>query len=141
MDKRTLSDYGEMYYRADEIVIDKTKKEYKKIQGGLFLNRKENGELLTPNSIKYWAKVIKKELGFEFKFHSLRRTHATMMANANTPAIELMQRLGHKKFDTTMSYYINSNELAKDKLKENLLTLQYSAEDIKDPNVFDPMDF
>ena len=141
MDKRTLSDYGEMYYRADEIVIDKTKKEYKKIQGGLFLNRKENGELLTPNSIKYWAKVIKKELGFEFKFHSLRRTHATMMANANTPAIELMQRLGHKKFDTTMSYYINSNELAKDKLKENLLTLRYSAEDIKDPNIFDPMDF
>lgn len=141
MDKRTLSDYGEMYYRADEIIIDKTKKEYKKIQGGLFLNRKENGELLTPNSIKYWAKVIKKELGFEFKFHSLRRTHATMMANANTPAIELMQRLGHKKFDTTMSYYINSNELAKDKLKENLLTLQYSTEDIKDPNIFDPMDF
>ena len=47
------SDDGEMYYRNNEVVIDKTKREHKKVVGGLFFNRKENGELLTPNSIKY----------------------------------------------------------------------------------------
>lgn len=138
LEARALSEEGIMHYRCNEIVIDKTKREHKKIVGGLFLNRKENGELLTPNSIKYWSKTIKKELDIDFKFHSLRKTHATMMANANTPAIELMQRLGHKKFETTMSYYINSNQLAKDKLKENLFTLQYSTADIKTSTARDP---
>lgn len=42
--------------RKSEIVIDKTKRDYKQIIGGDFINRKENGELLTVNSIKFWAK-------------------------------------------------------------------------------------
>ncbi len=33
---------------------------YERIISGDFVNRKENGELLTPNSIKYWTKAIKK---------------------------------------------------------------------------------
>jgi len=139
MSKMSSSESGEMFYRNTEIVIDKTKREHRKIVGGLFFNRKENGELLTPNSMKYWTKVIKGELEIEFKYHSLRKTHATMMASLyNTPAIELMQRMGHKKFETTMAYYINSNHLAKEKLKQNLLLLQYSSEDIKIDDAEDP---
>lgn len=113
-------------YRNYEVVIDKTNSQHKKIVGGAFLNRKENGELLTSNSIKYWTRVIKEELNINFEFHSLRKTHATMMANANTPVIELMQRLGHKKYDTTMAYYINSNMLSRDILKQNINNLDYS---------------
>ena len=134
MGRMAAKEDGDYSYRNTEVVIDKTKREHTKIQGGLFINRKENGELLTPNSIKYWAKVIKEELGIEFKFHSLRKTHATMMANLNTPAIELMQRLGHKKYDTTLAYYINSNELARKALINNLKSLEYSAADIIDPS-------
>jgi len=133
MMRMDAAENGDYSYRNTEVVIDKTKKEHKKIQGGLFINRKENGELLTPNSIKYWSKVIKEELGIEFKFHSLRKTHATMMANLNTPAIELMQRLGHKKYDTTLAYYINSNALARETLIKNLSSLEYSPEDIVRP--------
>lgn len=140
MEKMRLNEEGEFNYRNTEVIIDKTKKEHKKKQGYLFFNRKENGELLTPNSMKYWSKVIKAELDIDFKFHSLRKTHATMMANANTPAIELMQRLGHKKFETTMAYYINSNKLAKEKLKENLKELEYSDDDIRLGGGFDPME-
>ena len=99
-------------YRNHEYVIDKTKRPYEKLQGVDFVNRKENGELLTPNSIKYWAKVIKQELLLDFKYHSLRKTFATNMANLNTPVLELMLALGHKKYDTTMQYYINENILA-----------------------------
>lgn len=112
-------------YRNYEYVIDKTKRPYEKIQGLDFINRKENGELLTPNSMKYWRKVIKQELRLDFKYHSLRKTHATMMANLNTPVQELMLRLGHKKYSTTMEYYINQNNLAKDRLKANLTLLDY----------------
>lgn len=112
-------------YRNYERVIDKTKKPYVECVGLDFINRKDNGELLTPNSIKYWSKIIKKELYIDFHFHSLRKTHATMMANLNTPVLELMTRLGHKKYDTTLKYYINENVLAKDKLKSNLLEIQF----------------
>ena len=75
--------------------------------------------------MKYWRKVIKQELRLDFKYHSLRKTHATMMANLNTPVQELMLRLGHKKYSTTMEYYINQNNLAKDRLKANLTLLDY----------------
>lgn len=94
--------------RKSEIVIDKTKRDFKKIVGGDFINRKENGELLTVNSLKFWVKKIKSETGISFKYHSLRKTHLSMLAASNVPAKEVMQRAGHKKLETTMKYYINS---------------------------------
>lgn len=94
--------------RKSEIVMDKTKREFKKIIGGDFINRKENGELLTVNSLKFWVKKIKSETGISFKYHSLRKTHLSMLAASNVPAKEVMQRAGHKKLETTMKYYINS---------------------------------
>lgn len=116
-------------YRNTEIVHDKTKKGVvTKIVGGDFINRKANGELLTINSIKAWTKAIKKETGIDFKFHGLRKTHATMMANMNTPALELMNRLGHKKYDTTLSYYVNSNLLAREQLKLNINDIENQME-------------
>lgn len=97
--------------RASEIVLDKTKgRSIIEIQGGDFINRKENGELLTINSIKYYSKRIKKETGIDFNFHALRKTHLTYLANMNIPAIEVMSRAGHKKFETTMKYYVNRSE-------------------------------
>lgn len=84
------SDYMEardtVAYRNTEVLLDKTQKGVvTKIIGGDFVNRKENGELLTINSIKYWSNAIKKETGIDFRFHGLRKTHATMLANLNTP--------------------------------------------------------
>ena len=97
--------------RASEIVLDKTKSRVvAEIQGGDFINRKENGELLTINSIKYYSKKIKAETGIDFNFHALRKTHLTYLANLNIPAIEVMNRAGHKKFETTMKYYVNQSE-------------------------------
>lgn len=106
--------------RKSEIVIDKTKRDYKQVIGGDFINRKENGELLTVNSIKFWAKKIKAETGITFKYHSLRKTHLSMLAAANVPAKEVMQRAGHKKLDTTMKYYINSTSTSKEFLLSTL---------------------
>lgn len=108
-------------YKATEIVLDKTKKgQQTPIQGGAFINRKTNGELLTINSIKYWAKKIKEETGIDFKYHSLRKTHLTQLAEMNTPVIEVMKRAGHKKYDTTMRYYINTTMETKLRLINNI---------------------
>lgn len=108
-------------YKAVEIVLDKTKNgQQTAIQGGEFINRKTNGELLTINSMKYWAKKIKEETGIDFKYHSLRKTHLTQLAEMNTPVIEVMKRAGHKKYDTTMKYYINTTNETKLRLLNNI---------------------
>lgn len=119
-------------YRNYEVVIDKTKKQHEKIIGGSFINRKENGELLTPNSMKYWTRVIKEELNIDFLFHSLRKTHGTMMACANTPIKLLMKRLGHKKESTTLKYYIGDDLFSDSVYKRNLNSLDYSSVNFDD---------
>ena len=91
-------------YRNTERVYDTITKEV--IQGGDFINRKKNGELLTNNSMKYYSKKIKNELHIDFKFHYLRHTYATLCAYNNVNLQILMNQMGHKKIDTTRKYYL-----------------------------------
>lgn len=94
-------------YRNTELVFDAVSK--KDIIGGDFINRKNNGELLTTNSVKYWVKKIKDESDIQLKFHNLRHTYATECAAANVNFTMLMEFMGHKKLETTMKYYISKN--------------------------------
>lgn len=95
-------------YRDTERVFDEVSKEW--IVGGDFINRKKNGELLTVNSMKYWSKKIKKETQIDFHYHALRHTYGTRCAASNMPVHKLMQLLGHKKYDTTQKYYLNTED-------------------------------
>lgn len=72
-----------------------------------FVCTKENGKPVTPNSIKYYASTVTKELGFPFNFHSLRHTHATMLLEAGASAKEVQVRLGHNKIATTLDTYVH----------------------------------
>lgn len=118
--------------RASEIVLDKTKsKVVTPIQGGDFINRKDNGELLTINSIKYYSKIIKEEKGIDFNYHALRKTHLTFLANSNVPAIEVMNRAGHKKFETTMKYYVNQSEVSRKILLDSLEQITTEERDVE----------
>ncbi len=77
---------------------------------------RENGELLTPYSFKYCAKVIHEELGNPF-FHShcLRHTHGTILAENGAQPKTVMERLGHKNIDTTMERYVfNTDKMQND---------------------------
>ena len=96
------------FYRDTERIYDEIDKKW--IVGGDFVNRKANGELLTVNSIKYWAKKIKDETGIDFKYHVLRHTFASNCAYNNVNMYYLMDIMGHKKIDTTKKYYINPKE-------------------------------
>ena len=118
--------------RKCEIVLDKTKRDIvTKLQGADFINRKDNGELLTINSIKYYAKEIKKQTGIDFQYHSLRKTHLSYLAGKNVPAVEVMNRAGHKKFETTMKYYVNSTEESKKMLLDNINQITTDEIDIE----------
>lgn len=118
--------------RASEIVLDKTKsKNTTEIHGGDFINRKENGELLTINSIKYYSKKIKEETGIDFNYHALRKTHLTFLANQNIPAIEVMNRAGHKKFETTMKYYVNQSENSRKQLLKALNDINMDEKEVE----------
>lgn len=105
-------------YRNNEIVMNKVEKNNTyPIQGGDFINRKENGELLTINSIKHWNKVVEEETKIDFEFHSLRRTHISMLVSMNVPPKETMYRVGHKKYETTLKYYTAPTDISSSKMK------------------------
>lgn len=113
--------------RANEIVLDIRGKEPVEVQGANFINRKLYdglpGKLLTTNSFKFYAKKIKTELGIDFKTHSLRKTHLSDLASKGYPFHALKERAGHIKLDTTMGYYIKSNEQSREKELEILTGL------------------
>ena len=74
---------------------------------------KENGEFRGTVPIKYVAKVVKTEMGFEdFHFHMLRHTHATVLVS-NTDELQIKdvsERLGHSSIKTTMDTYVSNTD-------------------------------
>lgn len=72
---------------------------------------KENGELLTPDSFKYCARVVHYELGNKlFHSHCLRHTHGTILAENGVNPKTVMERSGHKDIKTTLqTYTFNTN--------------------------------
>ena len=83
------------------------------------LSARENGQLLTPESFKYCARVVHKELGNPlFHSHCLRHTHGTILADNGAQPKTVMERLGHKDLKTTIERYIfNTDKMQDDAVK------------------------
>lgn len=116
--------YGTSYRDTEVVKVRMKKGQDDDLVGGDFINRQRNGQILTPDSMKSWGKKIKDELGIHFKYHNLRHTHASFLAATNCPIPKLMERMGHKKIETTSKYYFGKNEIADEKLKEGLKLLE-----------------
>ncbi|MBO5111353.1 MAG: site-specific integrase [Clostridia bacterium] len=86
------------------------------------VNCLSDGTLQTVNSIKYPSREIKSKLGIKFKYHYLRHTFGTMMAELNTPQHLLCKIMGHGNIHVTQRYYLavtpTGEELLKDKLNQ-----------------------
>ena len=79
-----------------------------------------DGKIQTVNSMKYPTREIKAKCGIMFKYHYLRHTYGTMMAELNTPQHLLCSQMGHGNIQVTQRYYIALSKAGIDILRENL---------------------
>ena len=88
----------------------------------LLVNSLPNGKIQTVNSMKYHSKTIKASLGIDFKYHYLRHTYGTRLAEQNIPAHLLCNQMGHASSKITEKYYIavskTGTEIIKEKIEE-----------------------
>lgn len=87
------------------------------------VNTLENGKRQTINSMKYHVKQIQQKLGIHFKYHYLRHTYGTALAELNTPAHILCNQMGHGDIKVTQKYYIAISQRGVDALRANLQSL------------------
>ena len=56
------------------------------------------------------SKKIKKTLGFDFEYHSLRHSHATILIDNGANPKAVQHRLGHKDIRTTLNIYVHATD-------------------------------
>lgn len=106
-------------YRQTRVAIDKGRNKPKEIVENMdFINVKPNGELLTSDSEKVLGRHARNELNMNFKYHNLRHTHCSKLAELGIPAVVVKDRLGHSKIETTMIYYTHVTN----GMRENLVS-------------------
>lgn len=84
------------------------------------VNSTENGKIQTVNSMKYHTRMIKEKYDITFKFHYLRHTYGTAMADMNTPTHLLCNQMGHSSSKVTERYYISMSKTGVEILRDNL---------------------
>lgn len=85
--KQNKLKYGEFYHSSD------------------FVCTKENGQPVTPSSVKTSGRNIRMKLNIEFNFHSLRHTHSTLLLEQGAPLKDIQIRLGHSRSSITIDTY------------------------------------
>jgi integrase len=92
----------------------------KSISSLLLVNSLDNGKIQTVNSMKYHSQKIKQTLGIEFKYHYLRHTFGTRLAEQNMPSHLLCNQMGHASSKVTEKYYIAVSKHGKDIIKDKI---------------------
>ena len=91
-----------------------------KIPSTELVNCLYDGKIQTVNSFKYPSREIKSKMGIEFKYHYLRHTYGTRMAEMNTPSHLLCDQMGHGNINVTQRYYIAVSKSGVEILQNNL---------------------
>lgn len=92
----------------------------KKIPSTDLVNCLPDGTIQTVNSFKYPSREIKQRLGINFKYHYLRHTYGTLMAEMNTPTHLLCSQMGHGHIHITQRYYLAISQSGVETLQNNL---------------------
>ena len=100
------------------IIYDEVSKE--KVSSLDLVNSLPNGKIQTVNSMKYHSRTIKTQLGIDFKYHYLRHTYGTRLAELNTPTHLLCNQMGHASGKVTERYYLAVSKTGIDVLVKNL---------------------
>ena len=86
----------------------------------LLVNSLLNGKIQTVNSMKYHSKKIKETLKINFKYHYLRHTYGTRLAEQNMPAHLLCDQMGHANSKVTERYYLAVSKQGAEIIKEKI---------------------
>ncbi|MDE6442003.1 MAG: site-specific integrase [Clostridia bacterium] len=90
----------------------------KKYESGFpvhFVCVREDGSYITPRTMQHASMIIKKEIFKDFDFHSLRHTHATMLAEIGVDQKYIQTRLGHSNICTTFEVYEHTTEIMRNR--------------------------
>ncbi|MDE7295920.1 MAG: site-specific integrase [Clostridia bacterium] len=72
---------------------------------------RENGTFISPRTMQHTSRIIKKEIFDNFDFHSLRVTHASMLAGLGVEPKYIQTRLGHTDLELTIKVYERVTDL------------------------------
>ena len=111
--------FTKTYLKPDGRIVQAPADVYVAFPEVMPLSTRENGQLLTPESFKYCARVVHNELGNPlFHSHCLRHTHGTILAENGAQPKTVMERLGHRDLKTTMERYVfNTDKMQDDAVK------------------------
>ncbi|MDE6597781.1 MAG: tyrosine-type recombinase/integrase [Clostridia bacterium] len=70
-----------------------------------FVCIREDGTFISPRTLQHTTKIIKKNICEEFDYHSLRHTHASILAQSGAAHKYIQCRLGHANLRTTFDVY------------------------------------
>lgn len=89
-----------------------------------FVNVKDDGTFLTPDSSKYINRVAKAN-GINFHFHLLRHTHATQLLEGGASIKLVQERLGHARPEITLQTYSHVSPIHESNIIDNLPLIQH----------------
>ena len=115
--KKSIKALEKIIEQKQTIIEDLDKSKISSIE---LVNCLENGTIQTVNSMKYHTRTIKQRFNIDFKFHYLRHTYGTMLAEMNTPEHLLCSQMGHGNIKVTHLYYIAMTKTGADILLQNL---------------------
>lgn len=92
----------------------------KTISSIVLVNSLSNGKIQTVNSMKYHAQKIREQLGIHFKYHYLRHTYGTRLAEQNMPTHLLCNQMGHSSGKVAEKYYIAMSKQGVDIIKSKV---------------------
>lgn len=116
--KASAALYGDAYHKYNTIWDRRIRNQDEQMGVDDFINIKQNGLMLTSDSEKFLARVIKSDLGIHFKFHNLRHTYATILAENGINPRYVQEQLGHAKLEFTLRYYTHVTEIMGNKAME-----------------------
>ena len=100
--KQLYGEYWTKLYISDDHYVNENG-EGKEIH---FINIRENGTLIRPQSIKHVSRIMRLKFNHpEWDFHSLRHTHCADLIDSGLSPAVVKTLMGHKNIETTLDIY------------------------------------